>query len=325
MAQVHVAHLSKSFLTENHSKQSAPVIHDMNFSIAEGEFVSIFGPNGSGKSTLLSLIAGLETPDSGEIRILSAHSEYTTPKIGFVFQNYNESMLPWRTVRGNVELALEHTVSSSSERKAIAMSFLDKVGLAHVAELRNEPQSALQAYREIIRLDGENEAAHRGVAKNLMALGLYDKAVDQLNKLRAIKGDDPETLNMIGMAYTRADSIPDHFDKAIEAFNTSLSVDPDRMTTKNNLGFTYILAGRLPEAIDLLEKLVDDPRANVQHRQNLALAYGLSGRENDARSIAMQDLPKAAVEKNIQRYRAMREKNLKLVQGSPTTKAKKHK
>ncbi len=134
MAQVHVAHLSKSFPAENHPKQSAPVIHDMNFSIAEGEFVSIFGPNGSGKSTLLSLIAGLETPDSGEIRILSAHSEYTTPKIGFVFQNYNESMLPWRTVRGNVELALEHTVSSSSERKAIAMSFLDKVGLAHVAE-----------------------------------------------------------------------------------------------------------------------------------------------------------------------------------------------
>ncbi len=183
-------------------------------------------------------------------------------------------------------------------------------GMAHVAELQEKPQEALQAYREIIRIDGENQMAHMGVAKNLMTLGLYDKAIDQLNKYRAIKGDEPETLNLMGMAYTRADDIPNHFDKAVECFQTSLSVDPDRLTTRNNLGFTYILAGRTSEAIDVLEKLVDDPRVTVQHRQNLALAYGVAGRENDARKMALQDLPRSAVEKNIATYRKMREKIL---------------
>ncbi len=183
-------------------------------------------------------------------------------------------------------------------------------GMAHIAELQEKPQQALQAYREIIRIDGENQAAHLGVAKNLMALGLYDKAIDQLNKFRSIKGDDPETLNMLGMAYTRAEELPDHFDKAVESFQTSLSIDPERLTTRNNLGFTYILAGRIPDAIDILEKLVDDPRVTVQHRQNLALAYGVAGRESDARKIALQDLPRSAVEKNILTYRKMREKIL---------------
>jgi Flp pilus assembly protein TadD len=198
-------------------------------------------------------------------------------------------------------------------------------GMAHVAELRERPQEALQSYREIIRLDGENETAHLGVARNLMTLGLYDKAIDQLEKFRGIKGDSPEILNMMGMAYTRAENSPGHFDKAIETFKTSLALDPDRLTTRNNLGFTYILAGHIPEAIELLEKLVEDPRATVQYRQNLALAYGIAGREADARAMALQDLPRSAVKKNLESYHTMREKilGLKHSPASHTAPAKK--
>ncbi|MDX1922147.1 MAG: tetratricopeptide repeat protein [Alphaproteobacteria bacterium] len=196
-------------------------------------------------------------------------------------------------------------------------------GMARVAELREKPQEALQAYREIIRLDNDNEAGHMGVAKNLMTLGLHDKAIDQLNKFREIKGDSPEVLNMLGMAYTRADEIPGHYEKAIESFKTSIAIDPDRLSTQNNMGFTYILAGRLNEAIAIFEKLVDDPRVTVQHRQNLALAYGMAGRENDARKIAMQDLPRAAVEKNIASYRKMRQKVMGITPDEPKLVLKK--
>jgi Flp pilus assembly protein TadD len=177
-------------------------------------------------------------------------------------------------------------------------------GLAHMAELQEKPQQALQAYREIIRIDGDNADAHRGVAKNMMTLGLYDKAVEQLNKLRALSGDDVETLNLQGMAYTRDEK----FNDAETCFKTALGIDADNIKTQNNLGFTYIMAGQLDDAIAVFEKLTDDTRATVQHRQNLALAYGLAGREKDARSMAMQDLPKAAVEKNILSYRKMRTK-----------------
>ncbi len=196
-------------------------------------------------------------------------------------------------------------------------------GMARVAEIREKPQEALQAYREIIRQDNENEDANMGVAKNLMTLGLHDKAIDQLNKYRGAKGDSPEVLNMLGMAYTRADDIPGHYEKAVESFKTSLSIDPDRLTTRNNLGFTYILAGQIPEAIEIFEKLVDDPRVTVQHRQNLALAYGMAGRENDARKIAMQDLPRAAVEKNIASYRKMRQKAMGITPDEPKIVIKK--
>lgn len=131
MASVYINKLLKSFSSEDKTSTS-PVIENCSLTIHDGEFVSIFGPNGSGKSTLLSMIAGLEKPDGGTITINNTlHSE---PKIGFVFQNYNESMLPWRTVRGNVELAMENMNYTANERKDIALHLLKKVGLAHVAE-----------------------------------------------------------------------------------------------------------------------------------------------------------------------------------------------
>lgn len=131
MASLHIHNLIKYYSSDS-STSNSPVIDNLSLTVSEGEFVSVFGPNGSGKSTLLSIIAGLEKADGGDISIHSSKTE--KPKIGFVFQNYNESMLPWRTVRGNVELALENTITDKEERKRIALYYLHKVGLSHVAE-----------------------------------------------------------------------------------------------------------------------------------------------------------------------------------------------
>lgn len=131
MASVRITNLNKNFSSDDKTV-FAPVIENCSFTVKDGEFVSIFGPNGSGKSTLLSIIAGLEKPDSGTVTIDAAQNQI--PKIGFVFQNYNESMLPWRTVRGNVELAIENMPYTANERKDIALHLLEKVGLADVAE-----------------------------------------------------------------------------------------------------------------------------------------------------------------------------------------------
>jgi NitT/TauT family transport system ATP-binding protein len=95
--------------------------------VAPGEFVSVVGPSGCGKSTLLRLAAGLLTPSAGTV-------ERGAGSLGYVFQD--PTLLPWRTVRRNVELAAELHRLPRAERRSRAESALDRVGLAGFAGAR---------------------------------------------------------------------------------------------------------------------------------------------------------------------------------------------
>jgi nitrate/nitrite transport system ATP-binding protein len=75
------------------------VLQGIDLDVAEGEFIAIVGYSGSGKTTLISLIAGLSTPDDGEICLAGAPITGPGPDRGIVFQNY--SLLPWLTVFEN--------------------------------------------------------------------------------------------------------------------------------------------------------------------------------------------------------------------------------
>ncbi|MGZ4994264.1 MAG: ABC transporter ATP-binding protein [Methylobacter sp.] len=79
-----------------------PSIANLKLSLHSNEFVCLVGPSGCGKTTLLNIIAGLDNDYEGEI--LSGQ-QHTHPKIGYIFQN--PRLLPWRTVRENIELALD--------------------------------------------------------------------------------------------------------------------------------------------------------------------------------------------------------------------------
>ena len=76
-----------------------------DLAVGEGEFVSLLGPSGCGKSTLMLMIAGLLPPTSGEIRVDGEPVNEPRTDIGIMFQD--NTLVPWRTVRGNVELQLE--------------------------------------------------------------------------------------------------------------------------------------------------------------------------------------------------------------------------
>ena len=90
-----------------------PVLHNINLSIDENEFVCIVGRSGSGKTTLISLIAGLLQPDEGEIMLEGRRIDGPGPDRGIVFQNY--SLLPWMTVFSNVYLAVDAVAPTLSE------------------------------------------------------------------------------------------------------------------------------------------------------------------------------------------------------------------
>ncbi len=100
MNKLEIQQLNKTFVSEKNNKIN--VIKDMNFAVKEGEFLCLLGPSGCGKTTLLRIIANLENPTSG---IVTWDQNSIQPKIGFVFQEH--SLLPWRTVYGNIAFGLE--------------------------------------------------------------------------------------------------------------------------------------------------------------------------------------------------------------------------
>lgn len=99
----------------------------VSFTLRDGEFVSVVGPSGCGKSTLLRLAAGLLAPTDGAVG-------RDGDRIGFVFQD--PTLLPWRSVRRNVELVAELSGLGRVERITRAVEALRRVGLADVAGQR---------------------------------------------------------------------------------------------------------------------------------------------------------------------------------------------
>lgn len=109
------------------------VLVDIDLSLKEGEFLAIVGFSGSGKSTLINLIAGLLEPDSGTIELDGEAIVGPAPDRGVVFQSY--ALLPWLTVLGNVQLAVDAVFKKESraDREARAKRYVEMVGLGDAA------------------------------------------------------------------------------------------------------------------------------------------------------------------------------------------------
>jgi NitT/TauT family transport system ATP-binding protein len=107
--------------------QIIPAIQEIDLEVAEGEFLSIIGPSGCGKTTLLRIIAGLETPSSGEVSFNGEGQVDGLPKIGLIFQEY--ALLPWRTVVENIEFGLEIRGAKKAERRQKAMEYIKVIEL----------------------------------------------------------------------------------------------------------------------------------------------------------------------------------------------------
>jgi NitT/TauT family transport system ATP-binding protein len=116
--------LSKTF-GEGSARVTA--VEDFSLTVAQGEFVSIVGPSGCGKTTVLRIVAGLEEPSSGELRIERAVSD-SRPVNSMVFQEHG--LFPWLTVIDNVAYGLEMRGVPKRERLRRVEPFLAMIGLA---------------------------------------------------------------------------------------------------------------------------------------------------------------------------------------------------
>jgi NitT/TauT family transport system ATP-binding protein len=130
MVAIEARNLSKGFPQPN--GRETPVLDNLSFRIEDGEFVAFFGPNGCGKTTMLNILAGIEEPTSGSALIDGKPP--ASSKAGLVFQNYNESMLPWRTVAGNIRLALEIQGADRETMEKVVGHLMRKAGLTEHRE-----------------------------------------------------------------------------------------------------------------------------------------------------------------------------------------------
>ncbi|AEI12642.1 ABC transporter ATP-binding protein [Cellulomonas gilvus] len=109
-------------------------LQDVDLTVAPGEFVSLIGPSGCGKSTLLRLVADLDSPTSGTVEVFghSARTARENREYGIAFQQ--AGLLPWRSVRANVELPLQLAGTGRAARRERADELLDLVGLSSFAQ-----------------------------------------------------------------------------------------------------------------------------------------------------------------------------------------------
>src|SRR5215470_3005114 len=130
---IETRNLTKEFLRDQFQ---VVALKDVSFTVAKGEFAALMGPSGSGKSTLLHLVAAMDRPTAGEIRVLGHDlgalnereiARWRNEHVGFIFQQFN--LIPVLTAIENVELPLKLTNLKKTERMEHAATALKLVGL----------------------------------------------------------------------------------------------------------------------------------------------------------------------------------------------------
>ncbi len=134
---IHLENINKTY----QGAQPLHVLKGINLDISEGEFVSIMGASGSGKSTLLNILGILDNYDSGTYELAGVRiwdlsetkaAEYRNKMIGFIFQSFN--LISFKNAVENVELPLFYQGVSRKKRHALAMDYLDRLGLKDWAD-----------------------------------------------------------------------------------------------------------------------------------------------------------------------------------------------
>ena len=129
--KVVIDHVEKIFTSDSETSGSFCALSDVNLTIDDGEFVSLLGPSGCGKSTLLEIVAGLQTPTSGQVLVDRQKVVGPGPDRTVMFQHY--ALFPWRTALDNVAFPLEMSGSSTADSRAKALTYLRIVGLEAAA------------------------------------------------------------------------------------------------------------------------------------------------------------------------------------------------
>jgi putative ABC transport system ATP-binding protein len=202
---VEVRNLTKYYVRGG---QVIPVLVDIDLEVFEGDFIALMGPSGSGKSTLLNLIAGIDKPSSGEIRVGGVDiaelgdadlAAWRAAHIGFIFQFYN--LMPVLDAFHNIELPLLLTSLSRAERRERVEIALALVGLTdrkthYPGELSGGQQQRVAIARALITdptlIVADEPTGDLDRTTGGEILGLLERLNDELNKTIIMVTHDPK-------------------------------------------------------------------------------------------------------------------------------------
>lgn len=129
MACIEAVSISKHYVHgDGTGGDGVEAVCDISLHVEDGELITFFGPNACGKTTLLKLVAGLEQPDAGGSIKIGGKSPHEV-RIGYVFQNYSDSLFPWKTALDNVAFPLLLSGLSRKESREKTSDFLAEVGV----------------------------------------------------------------------------------------------------------------------------------------------------------------------------------------------------
>ena len=167
-------------------------VRDLNLHVDKGEFVSVVGPSGCGKSTLLNLVSGLDRPSEGTVRLNGTEVTGPNSNVGFMLQK--DLLLPWRTVRHNIEFGLEAGSIGTSERKARVERELKRCRLVDFADRYPYQLSGGQRQRAALARTLAIDPAVVLLDEPFSALDAQTKLVIQKSFAETIAGSGLTTL-----------------------------------------------------------------------------------------------------------------------------------
>ena len=204
MNLIEVRGVTKTFTT---ASEAVTPIENLDLTVARGEFVVLMGPSGSGKTTLLHLLAGIDRPTSGTVRIADAEVSAMTPAalarwrtrgVGYVFQQYN--LIPVLTAYENVEVPLLLLSLSRARRLQMVSTALAAVGLSDRAhhlprQLSGGQQQRVAIARAIVTdpalVVADEPTGNLDRAAATQTLELFRRLVTEFGKTLVMVTHDP--------------------------------------------------------------------------------------------------------------------------------------
>ncbi len=168
-------------------------------------------------------------------------------------------------------------------------------------EMQN-PAEAVKVLTRAHTLDPNSTLILKNLGRSYVALDKPAQAQEAYLDALAIDPNDTKILNGLAISY---DMDGDHA-TAQRHYRAGLALEPQNLDLQNNLSYSLIASGKYADAVDILEPLINRAGATPRQRQNLALAYGLLGKEDDVRRVSKVDLTPAQIEKNLLVYRHLR-------------------
>lgn len=179
------------------------------------------------------------------------------------------------------------------------------MGLADAHYLSGELEAARQVYTEMLnRFPAEQASARLGLARVALRQRALPEAITHYQAILQEFPDHPFALAGLGVAY----DLSGNPTQAQATYRRGLQIHPDNAALRANLGLSLALSGQPREAVNILLGTAGVTNALPQERNNLALAYGLLGRDDAAESILLSEHPRSVAQDNLEFYRFLRQR-----------------